>query len=145
MSAPEELALGKPGLPRFPRSQIFEPTKNRDREAVKTKGRQRGDGLPSGCRIIATDLNDLPACAGCGRCCHQVVGLVEGVDVVPEEWVVEIRDQCRAAGVPFFFKQWGGVRKRETGRRLAGRTYSQFPDRDERTLAVQRFELVAGR
>ena len=45
------------------------------------------------------------------------------------DWVRGIRDQCRGAGVPFFFKQWGGVRKRETGRRLDGRTYSQFPPR----------------
>lgn len=44
-----------------------------------------------------------------------------------EEWVVSIRDQCRRARVPFFFKQWGGVRKRATGRALRGRTYDQFP------------------
>jgi protein gp37 len=43
------------------------------------------------------------------------------------EWVVSIRRQCRAARVPFFFKQWGGVRKCETGRKLDGRTYDQFP------------------
>ncbi len=48
-----------------------------------------------------------------------------------EEWVVSIRDQCRQAKVAFFFKQWGGVRKRETGRMLAGRTYSEFPEREE--------------
>jgi protein gp37 len=42
-------------------------------------------------------------------------------------WVRSIRDQCRAAGVPFFFKQWGGVRKSETGRRLDGRLHSEFP------------------
>ena len=40
-----------------------------------------------------------------------------------------IRDQCRQADVPFFFKQWGGVRKSETGRRLDGRTYDEFPER----------------
>lgn len=43
------------------------------------------------------------------------------------EWVRGIRDQCRDAAVPFFFKQWGGVRKSEMGRRLDGRTYSAFP------------------
>lgn len=42
-------------------------------------------------------------------------------------WVRSIRAQCRAQGVPFFFKQWGGVRKCETGRRLDGRTYDEFP------------------
>jgi protein gp37 len=44
-----------------------------------------------------------------------------------EEWVVALRDQCRSARVPFFFKQWGGVRKHETGRRLRGRTHDAFP------------------
>jgi protein gp37 len=44
------------------------------------------------------------------------------------KWVCSIRDQCRAAAVPFFFKQWGGVRKSETGRQLDGRTYDEFPE-----------------
>ena len=42
-------------------------------------------------------------------------------------WVVNIRRQCREQRVPFFFKQWGGVRKREAGRTLDGRTYDEFP------------------
>ena len=45
------------------------------------------------------------------------------------EWVRSIRDQCRAAGVAFFFKQWGGVRKKVAGRSLDGRTYDEFPER----------------
>jgi protein gp37 len=43
------------------------------------------------------------------------------------EWVESIFRQCRAAGVPFFFKQWGGVRKDLTGRQLYGRTYNELP------------------
>lgn len=43
------------------------------------------------------------------------------------EWVDAIFEQCRAAGVPFFFKQWGGVRKDRTGRELHGTTYSEMP------------------
>jgi protein gp37 len=43
------------------------------------------------------------------------------------QWVVAIRRCCRAQNVPFFFKQWGGVRKHETGRVLDGRTYDEFP------------------
>lgn len=43
------------------------------------------------------------------------------------EWVVSLLDQCRAAGVPFFFKQWGGTRKKKTGRELNGQTYDQMP------------------
>ena len=43
------------------------------------------------------------------------------------DWVRSIRDQCTAAGVPFFFKQWGGVNKKETGRELDGREWDEFP------------------
>jgi protein gp37 len=44
------------------------------------------------------------------------------------EWVIEIRRQCRSAGVAFFFKQWGGVNKKRAGRALDGRTYDEFPN-----------------
>ena len=44
-------------------------------------------------------------------------------------WVRSIRDQCLAAKVPFFFKQWGGVRKKVAGRELDGRTWDQMPAR----------------
>ncbi len=44
-----------------------------------------------------------------------------------KEWVKDILRQCRAAEVPFFFKQWGGIRKDLTGRELNGRTYSEMP------------------
>ena len=44
------------------------------------------------------------------------------------EWVTSIRDQCEDSRVPFFFKQWGGVRKKTTGRLLDGRTYDEFPE-----------------
>jgi protein gp37 len=45
------------------------------------------------------------------------------------EWVREIFRACRKADVPFFFKQWGGVRKDLTGRKLGGRTYDEMPDK----------------
>lgn len=44
-----------------------------------------------------------------------------------KEWVTSIYRQCRAVRVPFFFKQWGGVRKDLTGRQLNGRTYDEMP------------------
>jgi protein gp37 len=50
-----------------------------------------------------------------------------GARPMAESWVVDIRDQCVAAGVPFFFKQWGGVRKKQAGRVLRGRTWNQLP------------------
>ena len=43
------------------------------------------------------------------------------------EWVTEIRDQCQNAKVPFFFKQWGGVQKKLTGRELEGRIWDEMP------------------
>jgi protein gp37 len=46
---------------------------------------------------------------------------------IKEEWVVSIRDQCAVRNIPFFFKQWGGTRKKKTGRLLEGRTWEQFP------------------
>lgn len=42
-------------------------------------------------------------------------------------WVASIRDQCIQAHISFFFKQWGGVHKRQTGRQLDGRTYDEMP------------------
>lgn len=43
------------------------------------------------------------------------------------QWVTSILDQCRESDVPFFFKQWGGVQKHKTGRKLDGRTYDEMP------------------
>ena len=58
-----------------------------------------------------------------------IVGGESGPGARPmrREWVTSIFRQCRAAGVPFFFKQWGGVRKDLTGRKFNGRTYSEMP------------------
>lgn len=50
-----------------------------------------------------------------------------GARPMEEDWVLEIRDQCEAAGVKFFFKQWGGTNKKKAGRILDGRTYDAMP------------------
>ena len=42
-------------------------------------------------------------------------------------WVVDIRNQCQEAKVSFFFKQWGGINKKKTGRELEGRTWDEMP------------------
>jgi protein gp37 len=52
-----------------------------------------------------------------------------GARPMQKAWVVSVRDQCREANVPFFFKQWGGCRKREAGRDLDGVTYDELPPR----------------
>ncbi len=46
---------------------------------------------------------------------------------IDADWVIDIRDQCRRARVPFFFKQWGGTNKKRTGRLLEGRTWDEMP------------------
>ncbi|MBI4482793.1 MAG: phage Gp37/Gp68 family protein [Acidobacteria bacterium] len=51
-----------------------------------------------------------------------------GARVMRVDWVRPIRDQCRERKVPFFFKQWGGVNKKRTGRTLDGRTWDEMPD-----------------
>lgn len=58
-----------------------------------------------------------------------IVGGESGPHARPmaEEWAIEIRDQCRAAKVAFFFKQWGGVRPKSGGRLLRGREWNQYP------------------
>ncbi len=50
-----------------------------------------------------------------------------GARAMEKAWVVEIRDQCLASGVPFFFKQWGGINKKKAGRILDGRTWDSLP------------------
>jgi len=50
-----------------------------------------------------------------------------GARPMKEEWVCDIRNNCLTSQVPFFFKQWGGVVKKRTGRILDGRTWDQMP------------------
>ncbi len=59
-----------------------------------------------------------------------IVGGESGPGARPMDpaWATEIRDQCLRAKVPFFFKQWGGVRKKKHGRLLEGRTWDQMPE-----------------
>lgn len=60
-----------------------------------------------------------------------IVGGESGAGARPmkQEWVLALRNQCRKSRVAFFFKQWGGVRKAKSGRRLEGKTYDEFPRR----------------
>jgi protein gp37 len=72
-----------------------------------------------------------------------IVGGESGPEARPmrEAWVTEIRDNCLDAGIPFFFKQWGGRTPKAGGRRLAGRTWDEMPqpeaaDGEERAAVV---------
>lgn len=57
-----------------------------------------------------------------------------GARPLKKEWVISIRNQCHMAGVPFFFKQWGGVRKHKYGRLLEGQSYDEYPARVARPV-----------
>jgi protein gp37 len=77
--------------------------------------------------------------------CQPLIGSLAGIDLSKIHWVIvggesgpgarpmntqwvrEIFAACRKQKVPFFFKQWGGVRKHTTGRLLGGRTYDEMP------------------
>jgi protein gp37 len=58
-----------------------------------------------------------------------IVGGESGPQARPmsPDWARGVRDHCVAAGVPFFFKQWGGVRKKQNGRVLDGQLWDEFP------------------
>jgi protein gp37 len=68
-----------------------------------------------------------------------------GARPIEASWVRSIRAQCTHQKVPFFFKQWGGVRKAETGRELDGQTYDEFPESTDITVpsSADRRQLLA--
>lgn len=90
------------------------------------------------------DLREVPAAIRF-LSCEPLIGSLAGIDLhgihwvivggesgphsraMSTEWVREIFRACRHQKVPFFFKQWGGVRKDLTGRLLGGRTYDEMP------------------
>ena len=47
---------------------------------------------------------------------------------IKEDWVLDIFNQCKSADIPFFFKQWGGVNKKKTGKELQGEIYHELPE-----------------
>lgn len=68
-----------------------------------------------------------------------IVGGESGPRVRPTkpEWIRSVRDQCVAAGVPFFFKQWGGRTPKSGGRTLDGRTWDEMPSKAGATMAAR--------
>lgn len=124
------LVYNKLGLdPSSPLVNVWMGTSVEDEEAA----RQRIDALrnvPAAVRFLSCepllgrladlDLNGI----------HWVIVGGEsgpGARAMEPEWVLEIRDQCQRAGVAFFFKQWGGINKKRTGRKLEGRTWDNMP------------------
>jgi protein gp37 len=92
------------------------------------------------------DLRNVPAAIRF-LSCEPLIGSLAGIDLTGIQWVIvggesgwgarpmkiawirEIFRECRKQGIPFFFKQWGGVRKHVTGRRLNRKTYDEMPAR----------------
>jgi protein gp37 len=58
------------------------------------------------------------------------------------EWVTSVKSQCELSGVAFFFKQWGGARKKQAGRTLDGKTYSEFPARPKVQILPERQRIL---
>jgi len=58
-----------------------------------------------------------------------IVGGESGPGARPmlKEWIIDIKEGCEGENIPFFFKQWGGVNKKKTGRILQGRTWDNYP------------------
>jgi protein gp37 len=92
------------------------------------------------------DLRQVPA-AGRFLSCEPLLGPLDGINLTGIHWVIaggesgprarpldprwvgDLRDTCRQAGVPFFFKQWGGRTPKAGGRLLDGQTYDEMPER----------------
>ena len=74
-----------------------------------------------------------------------IVGGESGPSARPmnPDWVRDIRDQCIAAGVAFFFKQWGGFRPKSGGRLLQGREWNQFPSLSQKSASQQKLYEAA--
>jgi protein gp37 len=64
-----------------------------------------------------------------------------GARLMHADWVRSLRDQCRAANVAFFFKQWGGVQKSKTGRKLDQRTHDEQPEAMGLEVPTRRYRL----
>ncbi len=80
--------------------------------------------------VLGTDGHSFSPCGATGRGIDWViVGGESGPGARPmdPDWVRSIRDQCVAAGVPFFFKGWGGINKKKSGRKLESRTWDEMP------------------
>ncbi len=84
--------------------------------------------LQSGCCVVPTGNCLIPPIAG-GRIHQVIVGGESGAGFrrMDPQWPRDIRDQCVAAGVAFFFKQWGGFTPKAGGRLLDGRTWDELP------------------
>jgi protein gp37 len=100
-------------------------------------------------RVAVRFLSIEPLISPVGQLCLDgvhwvIVGGESGPRARPmeAEWAIDIRNQCVKAGVPFFFKQWGGRSPKARGRLLEGKEWSQFPTKQH--APAHQFELGMG-
>lgn len=76
-----------------------------------------------------------------------IVGGESGPGARPMEpsWALNIRDQCAASGIPFFFKQWGGKNKKKAGRLLEGKLYDEMPESEALAASGGKRRLLSSR
>jgi len=122
----DRLALLGPQLP-WP-DNIWMGVTVENAETMDRIGKLRS--VPAAVRFLSLEplLSELPSFDLTGI--HWViVGGESGPGARPmrPEWVTDLRDRCVNTGVPFFFKQWGGVRRTSAGRELEGRTWDELP------------------
>lgn len=93
------------------------------------------------CEPLIGPLPNLPL----GHIDWVIVGGESGAGCRPmqKNWVRAIRNQCRAVGTRFFFKQWGGVQKKRTGRVLDGRTWDDMPPLAHELLSTSQLRIAA--
>jgi protein gp37 len=60
-----------------------------------------------------------------------------GARPLAESWVLNLQETCQKLGIPFFFKQWGGVNKKKNGRALRGKTYDELPARNKSSIPAR--------
>lgn len=74
-----------------------------------------------------------------------IVGGESGPGARPmlRDWIVDIRRQCRKARVSFFFKQWGGINKKKTGRELDGKIYDEMPRTPSKNLSRLSLQVLS--
>jgi protein gp37 len=107
------------------------------REYIDRIGRLRGTGAHVKFLSLEPLLGPMPGLDLAGID-WVIVGGESGPGARPmeETWATDLRDQCLAAGVAFFFKQWGGVNKKKAGRMLEGRIWEQLPKETRRSETV---------
>ncbi len=95
--------------------------------------------IPSKIRYLSLEplLSDIPNLS-LNKIDWIIVGGESGIGARPMklDWVRSIRDQCLKANVPFFFKQWGGTNKKETGRELDGKIYNEMPKKLSKSVCL---------